>query len=414
MALHDADSSEAMCSEWDNWSSRCPDKYEQGRCTEKWKSFSKGGGIGLGSLIHWARQDGWSPPKNGKHVPPGKNAHPSGGDDPNPTDVGNAARFIHDHGEDVRHCHPWKTWLTWDGKRWQEDDSGDVVRRAKKTVRNMLSAASASVANPTATKEEKEQAAARIKWALKSEETKHIDGMLKLARCERPVLPNHLDRDPFALNVLNGTLDLRTGQLREHRREDLITKLAPVEYHPDATCPRWLGFLGRIMDGSANLIGYLRRVVGYALTADVREQSLWFFHGTGANGKSTFISTILAMLGDYGMQTVGELLMVKAHEAHPTERADLRGKRFCATIETEEGKRLAEALLKQLTGGDAIRARHMKQDFLNLPRATSCSWRRITSRPSAGPTMRFGEESSWSRSRSRSPTAKKIRPCSTS
>src|SRR5262249_42619623 len=150
-----------------------------------------------------------------------------------------------------------------------------------------------------------------------------------------------------------GTLDLRTGQLRPHRREDLLTKLAAVPFDPDAPCPQWLRFLDRIMDGNKDLINYLQRVIGYSLTGNVREQCLFFFYGRGANGKSTFLNALREILGDYAAQAVPELLLAKSHEAHPAERADLFGRRFVATIETDEGKRMAEALMKQLTGGDA-------------------------------------------------------------
>jgi putative DNA primase/helicase len=207
-----------------------------------------------------------------------------------------------------------------------------------------------------------------VNFARKSEQAPRLDAMLNLARSELPIpiLPENLDADRFLLNVLNGTLDLRTGKLRPHQREDYITKLVPVSYDPDASCPLWHQFLQDIMDGNQDLITYLQRVVGYGLTGDVSEQCLWFFHGAGANGKSTFLGTILAMMGDYGMQAVSELLMAKAHESHPTERADLFGKRFVATIETEDGKRLAESLMKQMTGGDKMRARKMRQDFFEF------------------------------------------------
>ena len=168
------------------------------------------------------------------------------------------------------------------------------------------------------------------------------------------------------MNVLNGTLDLRTGTLRPHRREDSLSKLAPVIYDENATCPRWLKFLDRVMDGNKDLITYLQRVAGYCLTDEVSEQCLWFLHGTGANGKSTLLQTLIDLMGDYGMQAVSEFLMVKTNESHPTERADLHGKRFVATIETEQGKRIAEALMKQMTGGDRLRARRMRQDFFEF------------------------------------------------
>jgi putative DNA primase/helicase len=142
--------------------------------------------------------------------------------------------------------------------------------------------------------------------------------------------------------------------------------LAPVAFDSAATCPLWLDFLNTVMDGNADLITYLQRVAGYCLTGDVSEQVLCFLHGSGANGKSTFLATLLALLGDYGMQAVSELLLLKANESHPTERADLFGKRLVATIETEEGKRMAEALMKQLTGCDKVRARKMRQDFFEF------------------------------------------------
>jgi P4 family phage/plasmid primase-like protien len=283
-----------------------------------------------------------------------------GADEVHCTDLGNARRLVRGHGADFHHCHPWRRDLVFDGRRWREDDTAQAERWTKDTVRRMYAEA--------AGEENGDRREGLVQHALESEDAKRLRAMVSLARSEPgvPVLPADLDADPFLFNALNGTIDLRTGRLREHRREDLLTKLAPVEYDPDAPCPLWRKFLGRILDGNEDLVAYLQRVVGYGLTGDVSEQSLWFFHGTGANGKSTFLLTVLAMLGDYGMQAVSDLLLVKNHEAHPTERADLFGRRFVATIETEEGKRLAEALMKQMTGGDKVRARRMRQDFFEF------------------------------------------------
>jgi putative DNA primase/helicase len=294
---------------------------------------------------------------------------------PHFTDRGNARRVAERHGKDLRYCHPWKAWLAWDGKRWAEDQTGEAVRRVKDTQTAMYADAMRRVeklANRAGDDEEANRLRAAAKkemaHALRWEDARAIARSLELARSEPdiPVLPPEMDRDRFAFNCLNGTIDLRSGELRRHRREDLLTKLAPVNYDPDAACPLWERCLLTWMDGNADLITYLQRVAGHWLTGDVGEQSLWFFHGAGANGKSTYLGTLLAAWGDYGMQSIADLLMVKHHESHPTERADLFGKRLVCTIETEEGKRMAEALMKQLTGGDKVRARKMRQDFFEF------------------------------------------------
>jgi putative DNA primase/helicase len=290
------------------------------------------------------------------------------------TDVGNARRLVGRHGNDLLYAYVWKGFLTWDGRRWAPDETGAAVRMVKETqsafyreIAGKLQKAG-DPGDDEAGKKRLAQLTAMLSHAKKWQDARRVAATLEMAKSEPgvPVLPADLDRDPMLLNVANGTLDLRTGRLRDHDRTDLLTKLAPVTYDPDATCPLWERFLERIMDGNADLITYLQRVVGYGLTGDVSEQAVWFLYGTGANGKSTFLATLLALLGDYGMQAVSELLMAKAHESHPTERADLFGKRFVCTIETEQGKHVAEALMKQLTGGDKVRARRMRQDFFEF------------------------------------------------
>jgi putative DNA primase/helicase len=177
-----------------------------------------------------------------------------------------------------------------------------------------------------------------------------------------PILPDALDADPWLLNVANGTIDLRTGELRAHRREDLLTRLAPVEYDPDAQAPCWAAFLERIFAGDGELIGFLRRAVGYSLTGQTGEQVFFILHGTGANGKSTLLEALGAMLGDYGAKTPTETLLIKRSAGISNDVARLRGARLVTAVEAEDGQRLAESLVKQLTGGDTITARFLYQE----------------------------------------------------
>jgi putative DNA primase/helicase len=271
------------------------------------------------------------------------------------TDWGNAQRFVRDHGQKVRYCDLWGKWLVYDGKRWVRDDSGEVERLMKETVARIYHDAGDAAAD----KERK----ALADHAKRSESKKRITDALYLARSEPgvPIAPDHLDSDPWLFNCENGTIDLRTGELREHRREDLITKGAPVHYDADATAPTFAPFLERILPSEA-LRRFVRKAIGYAASGENSEEVLIILHGVGANGKSTLVNAVMEALGDYAMQAAPDLLLAK-RGSHPTELADLFGARFVASVETDEGRRLAEGLVKQLTGRDPIKARRMREDF---------------------------------------------------
>jgi putative DNA primase/helicase len=176
------------------------------------------------------------------------------------------------------------------------------------------------------------------------------------------VLPEELDRDLWLMAVTNGTIDLHTGKLRASERGDLLTKAAPVVYDEDATAPIWGRFLERVLPDSA-VRWYVQKAAGYSMTGDVSEQALFFLHGAGANGKSTFLNVLMYTLGDYARQASPDLLMFKYGNEHPTALADLRGRRLVTTTEVQEGRRMAEVMVKQLTGGDRISARRMREDF---------------------------------------------------
>jgi putative DNA primase/helicase len=277
---------------------------------------------------------------------------------PHMTDQGNASRMVAAFGASFRHCHPWDKSLVWDGKRWRLDDTAEVERFAKETVRCMYAEGAAAVDEATRK--------ALVTHALRSESAGRLAAMIRLARSEPgiSVLPQELDRDPWLLNCPNGCLDLRTGRLRQHDRKDLVTKLSPTPFEAKAVCPTWERFLLDVFAGDAELVGYVQRLAGYALTGDVREQKLPVFWGAGGNGKTTLINAILEVIGDnYGMSAPADFLLAKHGEQHPTGLADLLGKRLVVTSETGKGRRLNEALVKSLTGGDRIRARRMREDY---------------------------------------------------
>lgn len=192
--------------------------------------------------------------------------------------------------------------------------------------------------------------------------------MITLAQSERgiPLLPEQLDCDPWLLNVANGTLDLRTGTRQAPRREDLLTKYTAVDHDPDARCPHWDAFLRRIMANNTNMIEFLQRAIGYALTGDCREQVLFLLYGTGANGKSTFLEVVRALLGTYAAQTDFTTFLARSSDTVRNDLARLAGARFVTAVEAEDGRRLDEALVKQLTGGDRITARFLFEEFFEF------------------------------------------------
>ncbi len=270
-----------------------------------------------------------------------------------------AERLVERHGRDLRYSVT-HGWLAWDGTRWRRDDIGEVERRAKETVRSIYALA--------ANVEDKDRRTAMVEFGKSCERAARINAIITLARSEPgiPITADQLDADPWLLNVQNGTIDLQTGKLRPHSRDDRMTKIAPVVFDPVAECPLWLAFLDRIFAGEEMMIRFVRRALGHALTGVVREHVLHVLYGSGANGKTTLIEAIIGMLGNYAMTAAPGLLLARHSEQHPTERADLWGKRFVSSVETGEGRRFNEELVKQLTGNDTIKARFMRQDFFEF------------------------------------------------
>lgn len=272
------------------------------------------------------------------------------------TDDGNARRLVAAHGADLRFVHELGAWLVWRNVRWEEDRTGEVERRCKETVRALYR--EAAYADDAAYRKE------LTRHANKSESARALRAMRDLAQSEPgiPVTLEQLDADPWALNVLNGTLDLRTGMLRPHRREDLITKLVPVPFEAGAPCPTWTAFLNRIMGGNARLVEFLQRFTGYTLTGLTSEQIIAMLWGSGANGKSTFVATASTMLGDYARATPMDTILDRNDGEARHELARLRGARLVAAVEADSGRRLDAARVKQIVGGDRIVARALYRE----------------------------------------------------
>lgn len=277
------------------------------------------------------------------------------------TDLGNAQRLVVRHGYDLRFAKALR-WLAWDGRRWKPDDAGEVQRRVKHTVRRIYHEAAAA--------EDEKERKALANWAKASESAHRIQQIVELAWSEPgiTVTPDQLDADPWLFNCLNGTLDLHTGGLREHRRGDLITKLAPVHFDAEASCPTFERFLDETTSGREDVAAYLQQFLGICLTGDICEQVLPVWWGSGCNGKNTLIDPIVASMGDYAGKAAPELLVAKKWSVHPTEIADLFGKRLVVASETEKNQRLRVQFVKEITGDATLKGRYMRQDFFEFRR----------------------------------------------
>ena len=270
----------------------------------------------------------------------------------NLTDLGNAERLVQRYGQNIRYSEERKRWLIWNGRVWEWDYGAKIMSLAKETTRNILREA--------ADEKDDEQRKALIKHAIRSESDRRLTAMVSLAQSEPgvPVKGNELNSNPWLFNCFNGTVDLRTGELLPYSREDLITIISPVSYDPNAPCELWLKFLDRVTGDNVELAEYLQRAVGYSLTGDMRAQILFFLYGLGNNGKSTFMTTIRKVIAGYGATASVDMFLAKDKNARgpKEELANLQGKRFVAASEVEAGRRLAVVVIKEMTGGEAIRA----------------------------------------------------------
>jgi len=275
------------------------------------------------------------------------------------TELGNARRLVELLDGNARYEPASRDWFIWDGRRWVRDDEGEITRYAKRVADSLLSAAWLV--------SDQETQRRRIAFAHKSQSAGRISAMIELAKTEPgvPIKFDAFDRASHLLNVANGMVDLRTGALLPHRRDAFATHVIDVEFDPAASAPAFERFVTDVLSNDDELVGYVQRAVGYAASADTREQCFFVLHGEGANGKSTFLNAVRSVLGTYAKHTPTDTLVAKTGGAS-NDLARLAGTRFVTASEANADQRLADALLKQVTGDEPIVARFLFKEFISF------------------------------------------------
>lgn len=275
-------------------------------------------------------------------------------------DTGNAERLYDAFGESIRYNYVDKKWLYYDGRRWCYDSTGAVKRMIDEVIEKMRHQLALYVRDADDEEEAEKQFLKHIK---NSRSNKSKVAMMKETEHRIPILPAQLDRHSSVLNTPNGIINLQTGELLPHNPKRMLTKITHAEYTDKIDYPLWTQFLDTVFKGDTELIRYVQKAVGYSLTGEVTEQCTFFCYGDGRNGKSTFLDTISDILGDYAINIQPDTIMVRKQSGGAnSDIARLKGARFVTSVEPDEGMRLNEGLVKQLTGGDKVTARKLYGD----------------------------------------------------
>ncbi len=338
---------------WEAWSRSAPSKYEAGACESKWRTFTAGGGITLGTVYDLAKREGWQ----GK-TPRGRRkkgaAEPVSAELPY-SDAYNAVMFARQHGRDFRWVDDNNHWLFWTGKRWSVDRHNTINEKMKATILGLSAGAEPLSDNDAVSK--------LFKHIASSLSQAKIRAGIESARSLLAAVPEDFDTKGHLFNCANGTIDLRDGSFREHRREDLLTRHSAFEWkglkHESG---EWERFMEQIQPDT-EVREFLKRAAGYSATDSVREECLLYLYGDGANGKSTFIESIWRAMGSYCQAAMaGAIQRAEGQFENPTALqyavADMKGARMVVHDEVESGARLAESFVKKLTGGDTRKGRH--------------------------------------------------------
>ena len=309
---------------------------------------------------------------------------------PHLTELGRAQKMASLYRGEVRYIVETRKWLQWNGNIWRGVGENVIYALAKEVSKVLHREADELEGDPR----HKEL----TKFALASETRSAMTNMIKLFESEDDIATSisELDQHGFALPVKNGVVDLKTGKFLSADPAMLLTQGTNVEFDANATCPLWEKFLMQVMAGDKEVVRYLQRAIGYSLTTSTQEQCLFFLYGFGANGKSTFLNVLRALMGELGTQSAGETLLENKRNsgAPSSDIARLRGKRFVALSEIDDGKHLAEATMKTLTGGDAVTARHLYSNDFEFTPAFKL-WLAANHKP----TIKSGGHGTWRRLR---------------
>ena len=332
MSLHEYDPTELDDESWAN----LVDERANGEVVDLHRAFDRGRGLPSGPVV---------------------DAPMAGVDGYRYTDAGNAARLLHANRDRIRFVSRWGRWLVYDGARWRLDHADTVVSHLAAQIGPQL------VSRVTEVYAQPDKLRPLLAAVRRAESASGIAATLTLAASVPGVAIDHeaLDADPWLLNVRNGTVDLRTGELRSHDPDDLLTMAAAVDYDAIAAAPGWEAFLERVLPDT-EVRSFVQRCCGLALIGAQLEHLLITCLGGGANGTSTMTRVVADVLGDYAIVAARDVLLALKHDAHPTAKADLFRRRFAHSGELPPAAKLDEAQVKELTGGDRIKARRMRED----------------------------------------------------
>ncbi|AEP08625.1 phage/plasmid primase, P4 family [Micavibrio aeruginosavorus] len=275
------------------------------------------------------------------------------------TDQGNGYRFRDRYEGHVICAFPGEHFYIWDKTRYKRDETDMIITLAKETALSLTSEIQAAIA-------EGKNASGLRKHMRNLQSRGGLNNMVWASKSELRIHQNDLDRDVMLLNVQNGTIDLKTGNLLPHNPAHLITKMAPVTFDPQAECPEFMKFLHSTFDGKADMIAYIQRVFGYCLTGLTVEHCFFIMEGRGRNGKSTLLTILAELMGDYHRKSEAKSFLTQRNEGVRNDIAGLKGVRVVTASEIAEGIRMNEPLIKEMTGGDIIAARFLYQEYFEF------------------------------------------------